>query len=73
MTYEQERPFDYPGSSQGEVDNPFMECEACQNEEDRENEGEWVVDHTHRIEGRAVAQDWVWICAACRTRAEEGR
>ena len=40
------------------------ECAACQTMQPVEG-GEDIVTYTHRIEGRAVAQDWEWICAKC--------
>ena len=47
----------------------MIECEACHEEK---TEGESVVVYTHRIEGRAVAQDTEWICDDCTDEAEEG-
>ena len=48
----------------------MIECESCGQES---NEGESVVVHTHRIEGRAVAEDREWICVDCLDEAEEGK
>jgi len=64
--YEQERPFDYPGSSQGDPSGEVVydECFNC-HAEVPETEGEHQVVHTHRIEGRAVAQDTEFICYRC--------
>ena len=47
----------------------MIECESCGQES---NEGESVVVHTHRIEGRAVAEDTEWVCGDCLNEAEEG-
>jgi len=47
----------------------MIECEACHEEK---TEGESVVVYTHRVEGRAVAEDTEWICRDCLNEAEEG-
>lgn len=46
----------------------MIECEACHEEK---TEGESVVVHTHRVEGRAVAQDTEWVCQDCIDAGEE--
>ena len=48
------------------------QCAAC-GEMVPETDGESVVVFTHRIEGRAVAQDWEWVCDDCIESAEEMR
>lgn len=45
------------------------DCEACGEEKE---DGETVIVHTHRVEGRGVATDKEWICRDCLNQAEEG-
>ena len=67
--YDDERPFDYPGSANAPSDPVDVDCFNC-NETVEEDKGEWVVTYTHRIEGRAVAEDTEFICGSCLEEAE---
>jgi hypothetical protein len=46
------------------------ECAAC-GEMTPVDDGESIVTHTHRIEGRAVAHDHEFVCNRCIEQAEE--
>ena len=48
------------------------ECASC-HEFKPYGKGESVVVFTHRIEGRAVGQDYEWVCHDCIESAEEAR
>ena len=62
--YDDERPFDSPGSSQGDAGPVIAECGHCGDEVDEEA-GEHKVVFTHRVEGRAVGTDEEFICNRC--------
>lgn len=48
----------------------MAQCEACGEEKPAED-GESVVVYTHRIDGRAVAEDYEWVCRSCLDEAED--
>lgn len=52
-----------------EPDEEVDDCFQC-HETKPVDEGEGVVVHTHRIEGRAVAQDVEFVCRDCLDEAE---
>lgn len=60
-----ERPFDYPGSAQGDVfDDPIMDCAWC-NREGHESEGEWVRIGATYVDHMQVSEEYDWLCEEC--------
>ena len=56
----------------GEPVEELDECAAC-GEEKPIDGGEEVVTYTHRVEGRAVAQDSEFVCGDCISIAEDAQ